>query len=107
MSDKYILDANGEPIPARNLMEWANWFEGGHNQRIVKQEMVGDVKISTVFLSLNHNYEQDGPPILWETMTFKDGDENDQDRCSGSREQAMAMHERMVEKVKARVLDAK
>lgn len=43
--------------------------------RIIGRTMIGDVKISTVFLTIDHQYG-DGPPILFETMIF--GGEHDQ-----------------------------
>lgn len=100
-SDYYILDKNGEPVAEPDLMTWATAFEG--IDRRVKQEHVGEFFVSTVFLGLDHGWG-DGPPILWETMVFqKDknidyGKDIEQDRCSGSREQAEAMHERIVKK---------
>ena len=79
-------------------MEWAKWFEKGGN-RIVKQEMIGDTKVSTVFLGLDHNFG-DGPPVLWETMVFGGKFDQHQNRCSGNWEQAEAMHHRTVARVK-------
>ncbi len=56
-------------------------------------------KVSTVFLGLDHNFG-DGPPILWETLVFGGPMNGQQTRCAGSREQAEAMHEKMVQLVK-------
>jgi hypothetical protein len=101
----WILDEKGEkPVPV-DLMTWAQWFES--RKRILKQENVGDVYISTVFLGLDHNFDENGAPILWETMVFPQDEngkrtysEQDCARCSGNREQAEAMHKEMVEKYK-------
>ena len=41
-----------------------------------------------------------GPPVLWETMVFGGKLDQEQARCSGNREQAEAMHNEMVERVK-------
>ena len=30
------------------------------------------ITISTVFLALDHNYGLSGPPVLWETMVFRE-----------------------------------
>jgi hypothetical protein len=92
----YILDKSGTPRPEPDFMTWATWFETA-NHRVAKTD-VGDLCVSTVFLGLDHSWG-DGPPILWETMIFDQaGNEKDIDRCSGSREQAEAMHEKMVER---------
>lgn len=99
MTDKYILDKNGEPILCNDLIEWARHFEKS-SERIVKQEHIGDSKISTVFLGLDHAFSK-GSPVLWETMVFGGKLDQETDRCSGTRAQAKTMHERMVEKVRA------
>jgi hypothetical protein len=66
--EHYILDAAGRPIPCRNHLEWARWFETA--DRIVRREHVDHWRISTVFLGLDHNFSGDGPPLLFETMVF-------------------------------------
>ena len=69
-SGRYIL--NGKiPIPCEDLFTWARWIEEHREERIVKQEYVGDFWISTCFLGLDYNWIFDGPPILFETMVFK------------------------------------
>lgn len=89
MSDKYILNAAGEPEPA-DLMTWAEWFETSGDARRVARDTIGDVTISTVFLGLNHNFGE-GPPILFETMIFDGGDDERQWRYS-TRDEALAGH---------------
>jgi hypothetical protein len=108
----YILDAKGNPAIEPDLEKWAHWYQTAKRRRHVGNDFVGPYRISTVFLGLDHNFG-DGSPILWETMVFrqsrnkkptlKSGDWEDlyQDRCAGSREQAEAMHAKMVKKVKA------
>ena len=102
MLDKYILNENGEPVIEHDILKWAAWLEpalsaGGTG--VILQE-IDDVKVSTIFLSIDNNFFGT-PPILWETMVFGGPLEGRMDRCSGSREQAMAMHARMVARVKA------
>jgi len=78
-------------------MEWAKWFE--KTDRHAGLDRIGDSKISTVFLGIDHNFFKEGPPILWETMVFGGKLNGEQDRCSGNKEQAEAMHQKMVHKV--------
>ena len=100
MTDKFILNDKGEPIPESDLIKWGMWFHESRNQRIVAKDIIGESNVSTVFLGLDHSWG-DGPPVLWETMVFGGLLDQEQDRCSGSREQAEAMHQRMVERVKS------
>jgi hypothetical protein len=95
----YILNAAGEPIKEPDLTKWAVWFQLSARRRVA-DETINDSRISTVFLGLDHSFEGP-PPILWETMVFGGPLNEEQDRCSGNREQAEAMHAKMVERVKA------
>ncbi len=65
----YLL-VGQEVIPCTSY-EWAERFE--KSDRIVKQDDVGPFWISTVFLGLDHGFE-DGPPLLFETMVFEKKD---------------------------------
>lgn len=98
MTDKYILDENGNPQPEPDLIKWGMWLEKA--ERHVGDDTIGDSRVSTVFMGLNHNYGQ-GAPILWGTMVFGGKLDQEQERCSGSREQAEAMHQNMIKKVRA------
>jgi hypothetical protein len=61
---------------------------------------VGGYTVSTVFLGLDHQHG-DGPPLLFETLVFGPAQhDGDMDRCS-TWDEAEAMHERMVAKIKA------
>jgi hypothetical protein len=70
----YILDNNNKPVP-KPVLEAAKWMEKNPEKRIVKQEYIGDIHVSTVFLGLDHGWKS-SVPILWETMIF--GGEHDQ-----------------------------
>ena len=97
--DKYILDKHGKSVPEPDLIKWSEWFERNTKQRIVKQEIIGKSKVSTVFLSLDHGWRR-GNPILWETMVFGGKLDQELDRCSGTHKDALDMHKRMVKRVK-------
>jgi hypothetical protein len=97
-TDKYILDDNGNPQPEPDLMKWAMWFETAN--RRVAETVIGKTRVSTVFLGLDHSFSSPSP-VLWETMVFGGTLDQEQNRCSGSKEQAEAMHQDMVDRVKA------
>lgn len=101
-TDRYIL-VNGEPVVCNDILVWGKWFQNSPDMR-VKQEEIGQFKISTVFLGMDHNWG-DGPPLLFETMIFGGGesDLNEwQDRC-GTLDAAKAMHARAVALVNAEI----
>ena len=79
------------------LMEWAEWFETAN--RIVKQETLSNkLRVSTVFLGLNHNFGI-WKPLWFETMVFpeKDMGDLDMDRYT-TWEEAEKGHKKMVKK---------
>lgn len=67
----YILDKEGNLVPVDTLT-WGFWLEEHHEQRVVRQDSIHGVRVSTVFLGLDHYYPRDAPhePVLWETMIF-------------------------------------
>ncbi len=70
---RYIMDAEGKAVPCADLLTWARWMERRDNI-VIKQTTVGRLEVSTVFLGLDHNHMRHGPPVLWETMVFADGE---------------------------------
>ena len=78
MSEFYVL-RDKVPVPA-NLMEWGRFFETP--DRVVAQDEINGVRISTVFLGINHSFDPHGPPLLFETMIFGGKHDGYQDRCS-------------------------
>lgn len=97
MSEHYILDGH-DVVPAE-LMTWARWFEKG--DRTVKKTTIGESKVSTVFLGLDHNFGV-GPPQLFETMVFGGPLKDEMYRCA-TWEQAEACHDAMCERVRVAV----
>jgi hypothetical protein len=66
-------------------------------RRVGYDERRDGIRVSTVFLGLDHSFGN-GPPVLWETMVFgADGDEQHCERYT-SFEAAVTGHERNVEK---------
>jgi hypothetical protein len=87
MSDKYILDGKRAVIEP-NLMKWAIWFETA--DRAVAKDLIDDVRISTVFIGIDHQFGN-GPPLIFETMIF--GGPHDQYQTRSSTwDEAEAQH---------------
>ena len=59
-------------VECPDLMQWAKWFEMSHKDESfrVGETVVGELRVSTVFLGLDHRFLVDGPPIVFETMVF-------------------------------------
>jgi hypothetical protein len=102
----YILNEKGEPIVEPDLFTWGQWMEDQQKiaGRIVLVEYVGISRVSTVFLGLDHGFGENRSPIVWETMVFGGPLNDEQVRCAGSREQAMARHAQMVERVQKAIV---
>jgi len=66
MSDLYILK-DRKPQKTDDLEEWG---KGMDQERHVGDTTIMGIRISTVFLGIDHNYKRTGPPILYETMIF-------------------------------------
>jgi len=95
MSEHYILEGR-EPKPA-DLMTWGKWFETA--ERHVDDTWIGNVRISTVFLGLDHSFSE-GSPLLFETLVFG-GELADEMERYETYEQAEDGHKKMVARVEA------
>lgn len=95
---KYLLDKDHNPYPVEDPIEWAKGFEP--ERKRVAENTVGQFWISTVFLGLDHNYGEDGPPLLFETMAFpiREDDRLIEDYCEryATWDEAVAGHNRAV-----------
>jgi hypothetical protein len=84
----------GQTPVLADLMTWARWFNDPSNRRVALTQLPW-CRVSTMFLGIDHAFFG-GPPLLFESMTFWDGEGGyEQERCSTWME-AEAMHARMV-----------
>lgn len=98
MNGKYILNEQGEPQECDDLMKWGRWMELP-NARRVAETFVNGIRISTVFLGLDHQFGR-GEPILYETMVFGGPLDQESDRYH-TRTEAERGHSQMVDRVLA------
>lgn len=92
----YVLDGT-TPVPEPDWEKWGDWFELA--SRVVRQDMVGNVFVSTVFLGLDHGWRE-GPPVLFETMIFGGPRAQETHRyCTW--DEAEAGHKRILEELKS------
>lgn len=66
--------------------------------KVLQQEYVGEAFLSTIFLGLDHNFHEEGPPILFETMIFGGPQDGEQVR-STTYVKAMSHHYRLKEEL--------
>ena len=89
MTSRYY-DRQGNPI---SMTEWASLLDGGENQIVARTERDG-ILVSTVYLGLNHAWD-DGLPLIFETMIF--GGDHDEEQWRYSTEaEALEGHQAAV-----------
>jgi len=67
MGTWYQLDGNNQVVACDDLPKEGVW-------RRVAEDDLPDYRVSTVFLGLDHNFENSGPPLVFETMVFPSGE---------------------------------
>jgi len=71
---QYILEAR-KPVKVDDIRKWGTWFALDTNRRVAQTNVTSKIRVSTVFLGIDHGYDED-VPILFETMIF--GGEHDE-----------------------------
>ncbi len=94
-TDRYILEGK-TAVQCPDLHQWASWME--KDKRRVGKTKVGETEISTVFLGLDHSFEDSPYTILFETLIFG-GKLNQQGERYSTWEEAEIGHEKWVVKV--------
>lgn len=89
MTKKYILDGK-IPKEVDDTIAWAKGFEI-ENRRVAETFPAEGIRVSTVFLGIDHNFHGQGAPILFETMIFG-GPHNDYQERYSTWEEAEAGH---------------
>lgn len=70
---KYYKLVNKIPVPVDSIEEANSSFKENH---IIKQDVIEGILVSTIFLFMDHPFNYDSAPILFETMIF--GGKHDQ-----------------------------
>ncbi len=94
MSDRlYILNGR-TPKPCPDAAKWRRWFETADRQ-VARTKLGVGGEVLTEFIGIDHNFSDDGPPLLFETLVFHDDIDNMIERTSNW-DAALAAHDRMV-----------
>lgn len=95
MRPHFYIEVDGQPEPIDGIEEWGQWFETA--DRVVARTEVGEYMVSTVFLAFDHNWTQEVPPILYETLVF--GHPDEMIKRYETRAQAEAGHQEMIQRL--------
>lgn len=60
-------DRQGQEI---SMVQWVLAFQDFERHCRVAETFVGDIRVSTVWLGLDHRHDHPGPPLIFETMVF-------------------------------------
>lgn len=65
-------DKAGQPITPRQYMALRWKLDDGTvtDYARIGDDTIGDTRVSTVWLGVDHSFTETGPPIIYETMTF-------------------------------------
>lgn len=100
MSGWYILDEQHNVVPA-TVDEYTRWASGPFDQtRLVAKTKAGPSEVITVFLGLDHGWDDDTVPIVFETLVFGGVYAEEMERYA-TWDEAVAGHARMVAKCEA------
>ncbi len=98
----YLLDEQGVPYPTNDSHAASELLGRVETRRVglIEKEVAGHtIKVSTVFLVFDHNHSMQGPPVLYESMLFVDGQEvGGATQRYETKEQASTGHEEIAEK---------
>jgi hypothetical protein len=93
-----LAEDGSTPIPERDFVAFAEWFEDA-DRLVARTEVRPGVVVSTIYLGIAVTFTPDRAPLLWETLTFLDGDPRGPCGRYASRADAIAGHTRIVARV--------
>src|ERR1700730_12943034 len=99
----YILEREVNAVLERDFGRWSDWYERSKNRVLKHDTLSRGVRVSTIFLGIDHNFNfyRGGRPLLWETMIFGGHHEGYCQRYA-TREEALAGHVTAVHIAKTR-----
>lgn len=70
----YILAEDGKtPIATQDMVLWGQYMEANGWHIADTRDADKGIRVSTIFLGINHNLWGSGPPVLFETIVEKGG----------------------------------
>lgn len=102
-SGQYVLDADGNPVRATDLLAWGKFMENIPAKQVALHRLPNGVQVSTIFTGLDmaplSKMDEPHEPILWQTLVTG-GKLHGETQQYRSRSAAEAGHAEMLERVK-------
>ena len=98
----YILDDSNRPMRCHDPRLWRAWFHHFPSRQIARDK-IGDVAdVATVFLGIDHRWDEKAPPLLFESIIFptKRGPRDCELARYASWDDAIAGHEALVKRLR-------
>jgi len=89
MSEPRYFNKQGKPI---TLSRWVELFEDPA-YKIIKRDETPNGVVSTIWLGLDHSFEESGKPLIFETMIFESDEYPDFQKRYSTLEEAIKGHE--------------
>jgi hypothetical protein len=93
----YYLDGH-EPVRTGDIGLWGRHFRT-QDRTVAYTSIATEISVSTVFLGMDHNYQDDGPPLLFETLVFGGPLDDEMERYA-TWDEAVEGHNVMVNRVR-------
>lgn len=96
----YILKGQ-KAYPEFDVLKWGQWMEEAHKKgsRIVAKTEIVDIRVSTVFLGIDHAFNPD-KPILFKTMVFGSKKYEDFQQIYHTWDEAKKGHEQILQAIR-------
>ena len=100
----YILGPGRIAVPEPDVKAWGNWIMDHERERRVALDHIGDIEVGTVFSGFDRNFVDGDPPLVFETLVFRDG--KGAEMCKyATWEEAEKGHRIMVDLVRSSIVD--
>jgi len=70
LKTEYYIIKDKKIVVAKDVHEWAMFFEKTKNRRVANNILLDGTTVSTVFIGIDHGFFHDDLPVLFETMVF-------------------------------------
>lgn len=98
MSHFWTLDSDKNPLPCDSIEEWSSWV--GKSGRLVDNDYVGHIEISTVAVGINCQQNPGEPPLIFETLVTDRLKDVQVSYHYATWEEAEKGHQKIVDKLK-------